>query len=370
MADSAVTEENQAVSIAVLANDTNGGGTINPASVAVSTAAAHGTTAINTTTGAITYTPTTGYYGTDTFQYTVADTDGVVSAPATVTVTVDAPPTTVADSAVTAENQAVSIAVLANDTDAEGTINPASVAVSTAAAHGTTAINTTTGAITYTPTAGYYGTDTFQYTVANTLGGASAPATVTVTVDAPPNAVADSAVTEENQAVSIAVLANDTDSVGTINPASVTVSTAAAHGTTAINTTTGAITYTPTAGYYGTDTFQYTVANTVGGTSAPATVTVTVDAPPTAAADSAVTPENQAVTIAVLANDTDAEGTINPASVAVSTAPAHGTTAVNTTTGAITYTPTTGYYGTDTFQLLRNTDTEPAAQKHDGRASD
>ena len=33
-------------------------------------------------------------------------------------------------------------------------------------------------------------------------------------------------------AVSIGVLSNDSDSVGTINPASVAVSTAAAHGTT------------------------------------------------------------------------------------------------------------------------------------------
>src|SRR5208337_722431 len=87
----AVTPENKAVTIAVLANDTAGGGTINPASVAVSTAAAHGSTTVNTTTGAITYTPATGFVGTDTFKYTVADTDGVASVPATVTVTVTPP---------------------------------------------------------------------------------------------------------------------------------------------------------------------------------------------------------------------------------------------------------------------------------------
>ena len=350
VADSALTEENQAVSIAVLANDTGGGGTLNPASVTVSVAAGHGSTAVNASTGAITYTPAAGYFGNDTFHYTVADTDGVVSAPATITVTVDAPPVAVADSAVTEENQAVSIAVLGNDTDPVGTINPASVAVSSAPGHGTTSVNASTGAITYTPANGFYGTDTFQYTVANTLGAASAPATVSVTVDAPPVAVADSAVTEENQAVSVAVLGNDTDPVGTINPASVAVSSAPGHGTTSVNASTGAITYTPANGFYGTYTFQYTVANTLGAASAPAVVTVTVDAPPVAAADSAVTKENQAVIVAVLANDTDPVGTINPASVTVSTAAAHGTTAVNASTGAITYTPANGFYGTDTFQ--------------------
>jgi hypothetical protein len=370
VADSATTEQGQAKAITVLSNDTDAGGTLAPASVLVSTAAVHGTATVNTTTGAITYTPTAGYTGTDTFKYTVADTSGTRSAPATVTVTVDAPPTTVADSATTAQNQAVSIAVLGNDTDTVGTINPGSVAVSAAAVHGTTSVNSTTGAITYTPTAGFTGTDTFKYTAANTAGGVSAPATVTVTVSAasgggsgggtatPPTAAADSGVTVAGKAVSIAVLGNDTDVGGTINPASVAVSTAAVHGTTSVNTTTGAITYTPTAGYTGTDTFKYTVANTQGGVSTPATVTVTVSAPsgggttpaPTTVADSGVTEENKALSVAVLSNDTDVGGTINPASVAVSAAAAHGTTSVNSTTGAITYTPAAGYFGTDTFK--------------------
>ncbi len=355
VANSATTEAGQPATIAVLANDSDPGGTLNPASVLVSTGAGHGTASVNTSTGAITYTPTAGFAGTDSFQYTVADISGVRSAPATVTVTVDAPPTTAPDSAATVENQAVSIAVLSQDSDSVGTVNPASVTVSSGAAHGTTAVNSSTGAITYTPAAGFTGTDSFQYTVANTLGGVSAPATVTVTVAAPstggaPTTAADSGTTEQNQALSIAVLANDSDPGGTINPASVTVSSGAAHGTTTVNASTGAITYTPTAGFTGTDSFQYTVANTLGSTSAPATVSVTVDAPPKAAADSAVTAENQPVTIAVLGNDSDPLGTINPGSVAVSSGAAHGTASVNASTGAITYTPTTGFTGTDTFQ--------------------
>src|SRR5206468_3977836 len=73
------------------------------------------------------------------------------------------------------------------------------------------------------------------------------------------------------------VLGNDSDTVGTIDPASVAVSTKAGHGTTSIDPTTGKINYTPTTGYTGTDTFQYTVANTQGGVSSPTTVTVTVN---------------------------------------------------------------------------------------------
>ncbi len=186
-ADTALTPENRALKIAVLANDDGNGGTINPASVTISAAPTRGTTSINATTGAILYTPATGFHGTDTFKYSVADTDGATSAPATVTVTVDAPPTAIADSTTTAENQAVSIAVLANDSDVDGTINPASVSTTKAAAHGTTTVNTMTGAVTYTPVNGFYGTDTFKYTVADTRGVTSAPATVTVTVNKPAN---------------------------------------------------------------------------------------------------------------------------------------------------------------------------------------
>ncbi len=154
--------------------------------------------------------------------------------------------------------------MLAIDTDSGGTINPASVTVSTAAGHGTTSVNATTGAITYTPASGYFSSDTFQYT-ANTQGATSAPPSL-ITVDAPPNGGGGQRDHGgENAAVTIAVLEQDGDPVGTRNSASVAVTSAAAHGTTSVNATTGAILYTPAAGYSGTDTFQYSVANTEGG---------------------------------------------------------------------------------------------------------
>ncbi len=59
---------------------------------------------------------------------------------------------------------------------------------------------------------------------------------------------------------------------------------------------------------------------------------------------------NHAVTMNVLVNDTVTYGLVfNPGSVSVTTAPLHGTTSVNTTTGFITYTPSYGWIGTDSF---------------------
>ncbi len=87
--DSASTNHNAAITISVTSNDTDADGTIDTGSVVVVTASANGSTTVNSN-GSITFTPTTGYSGTTTFTYTVADDDGTVSNVATVTVTVRA----------------------------------------------------------------------------------------------------------------------------------------------------------------------------------------------------------------------------------------------------------------------------------------
>jgi len=96
--------------------------------------------------------------------------------------------------------------------------------------------------------------------------------TVTVTgVNDPPVAVDDTAGTSENTAVTIDVLNNDSDPDGdTLTVDSVTQGS---HGSV-INNGDG-LTYTPDAGFSGTDSFTYTVSDGKGGTDT-ATVTVTV----------------------------------------------------------------------------------------------
>ena len=91
------------------------------------------------------------------------------------------PPTANNDSATTVQNTAVVITVVANDTDPDGTINPATVIITGAPLHGI-AVAYSNGTVTYTPNAGYTGTDTFTYTVKDNNGAISNGATVTVTV--------------------------------------------------------------------------------------------------------------------------------------------------------------------------------------------
>ncbi len=81
----------------------------------------------------------------------------------------------------------------------------------------------------------------------------------------------DSASTPANTAVTVSVLSNDSDPNG--YSFSVTSDTTPAHGAATINSGT-TITYTPTTGYVGTDSFGYTITNSAGGTAS-ATVTIT-----------------------------------------------------------------------------------------------
>jgi uncharacterized repeat protein (TIGR03803 family) len=88
----------------------------------------------------------------------------------------------------------------------------------------------------------------------------------------PPDAANDTAATVTGVPTTIAVLANDGDPLGLA--LTVIAVTPPAHGTVVINGN-GTITYTPAAGFTGTDTFSYTIRNSQGNTDT-ATVTVTV----------------------------------------------------------------------------------------------
>ncbi len=172
----------------------------------------------------------------------------------------------VADSATTAPDTAVSIAVLANDSGGQPPLRLAGVTTPT---HGVATINGDT--VVYTPAADYVGVDSFSYTVRD-AGTQTATAPVTVTVTARPlTAVADSATTADGKSVVINVLANDTGGVPPLRVASVTTP---GHGSATTDGNT--VTYTPDTGYKGTDGFGYTVSDATGQTAS-AAVTVAVD---------------------------------------------------------------------------------------------
>ncbi len=90
------------------------------------------------------------------------------------------------------------------------------------------------------------------------------------------------------------------------------------------------ITYTPDHDQKGVDSFTYTICDSHGACDT-ATVTVTVvdnNKPPKLKNDNASTLSITAVIIDVLANDTDPDDAIDPATLTISKPPAHGTAVV------------------------------------------
>lgn len=277
-------------------------------------------------------------------------------------------PAAAGDSAMVAEDSIANlIDVLVNDTSAVG-IAPSTLVISTAAINGQ-AIANPDGTVSYTPSPNFNGADSFGYTVRDTAGNLSNAATVAVTVtpvNDNPIAMDDSAnVAQDSSANVIDVLVNDSD----IDGDTLTITAVAGFNNGGSATTDGAtVSYSPATGFNGVETFTYDISDGNGG-SAAALVTVTVGAattnqPPVAVDDSAsvtrnVTkpvPTNNSVIIDVVANDTDADGTIVPGSVVIVATPAKGVASVNPVDGTITYTPTAGQRGSDALGYTVNDD--------------
>jgi ELWxxDGT repeat protein len=107
---------------------------------------------------------------------------------------------------------------------------------------------------------------------------------------AQPNATDEAAIATSGSGTPIAVLANDGGILAPLDPSSVQITSAPTLGTTSIDSATGRITYTPNAGAGGSDQFSYTVADTRGVASAPATVYVAIAQPAGPAPGSAPAP--------------------------------------------------------------------------------
>jgi len=279
--ESATTPFQTAVTIGVAADATDATGTLIPGSVAISTPAGHGLTSIDPNTGAITYTPSTGFSGVDSFQYTISDTTGAVSAPATITIAVNqlVVGNPVAANLSFTAIQAVPLLIddVSKASDTTGTIDPTTVAITHAPSHGTATVNPSTGEITYTATAGYAGPDSIMYTIGDNLLANSAAATITLNVvSSGPVAASFSTIAAANTANSINVISSGSDPTGNILPADVVITTAPLHGTATVDPSTGVIIYTPAIGYLGTDSLIYTLGDGSNNVSKPATLSLSV----------------------------------------------------------------------------------------------
>jgi VCBS repeat-containing protein len=282
LADSYSTNEDSPLTEAapgVLGNDSDPDG--DTLSAMLGSGPAHGTLALNAN-GSFTYTPAANYNGPDSFTYTVSDGNGGTDI-ATVSITVasvnDAPEAN-EDSVSTAEDTPINVAVLSNDTDADGdSLNVVDGSLSTPA-HGTAELISAgpdAGKLRYSPAANFNGSDSFTYTVSDGNGGTdTGTVKITVTpVNDAPTAVADSYSTNEDTTLSVdapGVLGNDSDADG--DTLSAMLGSGPAHGTLSLNAN-GSFSYTPAGNYNGPDSFTYK-ASDGSLQSQEATVSITV----------------------------------------------------------------------------------------------
>ncbi|MFW1389752.1 tandem-95 repeat protein [Vibrio parahaemolyticus] len=242
--------------------------------------------------GIATISPTADWNGSETLTFTATDPSGE-SISQTVNFTVAPVADIVADKATVVEDTPTIIKVLGNDTF-ESTDKVVSLDADNGPKNGTVIVNND-GTVTYTPDDNYVGKDTFTYVV--TSGGVSESTTVTVNVtpvNDTPVAKDDIATTQEDTAVTIDVLPNDTDADGdklSVESASVPKE----QGT--VEVVDGKLVFTPAENFNGDAEITYTVTD--GQLTDEAKVTVTVN------------PVNDAPTIKVDAVESITEDAVN-----------------------------------------------------------
>jgi VCBS repeat-containing protein len=334
-----VTDEDQSVSGQIAATDVDG----DKLSYTIQSGVAHGSILLNTVTGAYTYTPNKNYNGTDSFTIRVYDTKGGY-ADSVVNITINPvndAPVSGPQSLSTEEDVAISGKISATDVD--GDTLTYSITNGNGPQHGTVTLNAD-GTFNYVPNKDYNGQDSFTVTIADGNGGTT---TSVISLDVTPVndlpvTTDQSKVTDEDQSVSGQIVASDVDG----DKLSYTIQSGVAHGSILLNTVTGAYTYTPNKNYNGTDSFTIRVHDPKGG-YADSVVNITINPvndAPVANDDRVTTLEDTAVTIDVLANDTDVDGD----SLLISGASAgHGS--VSVVDGKLVYTPTANFSGSDTI---------------------
>jgi hypothetical protein len=148
------------------------------------------------------------------------------------------------DVSTTTEDSQVDINVLTNDTYDAGSVV---VTIATDPAHGTASV--VGNAVRYVPASDYFGPDGLTYTITDTNGTATGSVAINVTSDNDaPVGGDDTATTDEDTAISISVLSNDTDADN--DRLTVTAVTVPTHGTATIDPA-GTVLYRPTLNYNG-----------------------------------------------------------------------------------------------------------------------
>ena len=284
----------------------------------------------------LTYTASsTSYAASVSFTYFATGPCGTQSAPVTVTINVTTlpPAPTVSVPASPVQTPLNTAAAIDLTSSISGIFSSISVVSAT---NGTTSVSGNT--VTFTPVGGFTGTGTFTYRATGPGGTSATSSAVNITVlPAIPTVTAPAGpfTTAFNTPINFDLTGRVTGTYTSIATTAVTSGSTTVAG--------NIVTFTPTIGFTGSASFQFT-ATGPGGTSAPSSainITVLPAAP-------VVAPRSVLVSFQLsLPIDLTPQITGVSTSIAVVTAPANGTTSVSG--NIVTYTPNALFTGNDSF---------------------
>ncbi len=298
----------------------------------------------------VTYTPVANFTGPDTVCVVVCDAGGLcdsVLVPITVTPVNDAP-VAVDDPVSTDEDTPVTVNVLSNDNDQDGSLLGDSVRVITNPKNGTV-LDNGDSTLTYTPTANFTGLDSIQYEICDTsaLGSLCDTALVVITINSvndTPTIIQPPIMLPEDSMLTFCPTVSDPDTGDTLT---VSICGMPDEGIASSNDT--CVTYTPVANFTGSDTVCVVVCDAGGlcdSVLVPITVTPVNDAP-VAVDDSETTDEDTPVVVDVQDNDSDEDG--NPLTTSIIGTSTQGITPMVVNGDSISYTPPMNFVGMDTL---------------------
>lgn len=304
--------------------------------------------------GVVTYTPDTGYFGSDSFTYKVNDgeLDSNVATVDIVVEFVNSPPTAEDLTAETLVLVPVVITLGGDDPDGDDI----TFEIVSQPSNGTLLdIDLVNGVVTYLPNLGFFGEDSFTY-ISNDGDLDSEVATVTITVvwvNSPPvtEDLFDEIYVDTESVVTL--VGSDLDS----DPLVFVLLDGPSNGV--VSLVDGVVTYTPNSGFEGTDSYTY-YASDGDLSSNVSTVTINVipvpNQPPAAESQSITISPNQTVDITLVGSDPD----LDPITYIVTSFPSNGILSGVLPSGEVilgsivTYTPNQNYVGDDSFTFITN----------------
>lgn len=291
------------------------------------------------------YTPFENFSGSDSFNFTASDNFGT-SEPAVISITInpvnDKPVVDTSQSVSTDEDTPIAITLTATDVDSTNL----SYTIENPPSNGQIRFSSLTE-VQYTPNAGFFGQDSFSYSVSDGEAGSDIAiiAINIASVNDHPNAVAPASVLTTNQDTDLAITLAGNDPEN--DPITFEIVTQPTHGN--LIGTAPNLTYQPGAAYTGDDSFIFRVIDSGGLASPQVTVPISVlfvNAQPEADSKSADTISNLAISLELSGSDTDGD----TLSFIIKTQPQHGSVSLSGATAV--YTPANDFVGNDSFSYV------------------